>query len=307
MKKTAMNHLKSAPATAWHLFWRLKWRFKIALAVLVMAVLSGVAIEVTAQPGFCNSCHIMNTYYASWQTSGHADVKCLECHFQPGLAAYVKGKINGLAQAVDCAVGRVGTKPSATVDDASCLRSDCHDVEELKVDQLSHGGVRFTHGNHVEKTVGGITLSCGTCHSHFEGQEHFTVNKEVCFTCHVERTAKTTGTLDSFGTVARAVPSACDTCHEAGTGQQYVPFWQQKIKSLYDQMDRKVKQLEDLAGAQTDEARAQELGRRAREARSILDSILFDGSWGAHNFKYTEALLLEVDKAISNGVNDARK
>ena len=118
---------------------------------------------------------------------------------------------------------------------------------------------------------------------------------------------KRASTPSTWTRFARAVPSACDTCHEAGTGQQYVPFWQEKIKSLYDRMDRKVKQLEELAEAQTDEARARDLGRRAREARSILDSILFDGSWGVHNFKYTEALLLEVDKAVSSGVNDARR
>jgi hypothetical protein len=122
-----------------------------------------------------------------------------------------------------------------------------------------------------------------------------------CTGCHIEQTAKAPGTLDSFGTVARAVPAACDRCHEPGTGQQYVPFWQTTIKDLYDRVDRKAKQFDELAKLQRDEQRAQEMQQRSQQARSMLDSIFFDGSWGVHNFKYTEALLLEVDKLVSNG------
>ena len=120
-----------------------------------------------------------------------------------------------------------------------------------------------------------------------------------CTGCHIERTAKTPGTLDSFGTVARAVPGACDKCHEVGSGAKYVPFWQQKIKTLYEQVDKKVKEAEALAAVQPGAGPAQERGRRVEQARSILDSVRYDGSWGVHNFKYTEALLLEADKMIS--------
>ncbi|MHC4519215.1 MAG: NapC/NirT family cytochrome c [Planctomycetota bacterium] len=434
---------------------------KIAVVIIIVAAGSGGAVVVTGTTGFCNSCHIMNTYHASWQESEHAEVNCLDCHLQPGFSGYVAGKINGLAQAVDCVVGRVGTKPSATVSDASCLRSDCHSTAELVDDSLDHGGVKFTHTPHIEAVVGGMEVSCGTCHSHFEGDAHFSVNHDACFSCHflggktadsrlvqttcqschevprevirrgfvtidhrefvsyeasceeschkrevvqrsqvedtvclnchdyrmeadansvelhashtegekiecfschgkiehgqtrvasvsammdcrschsdthqvqrtlystqhpsgphnqdrvlspmflthvectschIERTAKTTGTLDSFGTVARAVPAACDSCHEDGTGQKYVPFWQSRIKTLYERVGQKVQVSEALAEAQTDAARAQAYRGRVREARSILDSIAADGSWGVHNFKYTETLLLEAEKIIS--------
>lgn len=444
-----------------HFVKHMKWWMKIALVVVVLAAASGGAVVVTGTTGFCNSCHIMNTYHASWQTSEHAEVNCLECHLQPGFSGYVAGKINGLAQAVDCVVGRVGTKPSATVSDASCLRSDCHSTAELEDDSLDYGGVKFTHTPHVEAVVGGMEISCGTCHSHFEGDKHFSVNHDACFSCHflggetadsrlvqttcqschevprevirrgfvtidhrefvsyeasceeschkrevvqrsrvedtvclnchdyrmeadansvelhashtegekiecfschgkiehgqtrvasisammdcqschsdthqvqrtlystqfpsspheedrvlspmflthvectschIERTAKTTGTLDSFGTVARAVPAACDSCHEDGTGQKYVPFWQSSIKALYARVEQKVQAFEALAEAQTDAVQAQSYRSRAREARSILDSIAADGSWGVHNFKYTETLLLEVEKNVS--------
>lgn len=464
MIRRILKRLKSAPGVVGRKFWGLSRIKKLIIgAPLLFIVLSVAAIEVTGTTEFCNSCHIMNDYHASWQTSDHNEVNCLKCHLQPGFAGYVKGKINGLAQAVDCAVGRIGTKPSATVEDISCLRSDCHSTEELMGDSLEYGSVRFTHENHIDNVVGGVRVTCGTCHSHFEGNQHFSVNDNACFACHflageaederltetscrdchelpkevirrgfvtidhsefvsyaasceeschkrevrqasqvgetvcltchdfhmeadansvelhashsrgekvecfachgkvahgqkavesisammdcrschsdthqvqrtiysteypaqphsedrvlspmflthvectgchVERTARVSGTLDSFGTVARAVPAACDKCHEDGTGQKYVPFWQEQTKSLYDQVDAKVTRYSALADAQTDDTARQRMRERVDQARKILDSVRFDGSWGVHNFKYTESLLLEAEKTVSNG------
>ena len=105
-----------------NVFRQLRWPVKLLLLLMVASFFFAGAIVVTGQPGFCNSCHIMNSYYASWQASSHANVNCLDCHLQPGFTGYIKGKVNGLAQLVDCVVGRVGTKPSAFVTDASCLR-----------------------------------------------------------------------------------------------------------------------------------------------------------------------------------------
>ena len=74
----------------------LKLFVKIGLvAVLALPALVWVPIKVTGTTEFCNSCHIMNDYYASWQTSSHAEVNCLMCHLQPGFSGYVMGKING--------------------------------------------------------------------------------------------------------------------------------------------------------------------------------------------------------------------
>ena len=430
------------------------------MVIVIVAVAGSGSIVITGQPGFCNSCHIMNTHYASWQASGHSEVNCLDCHLQPGFAGYVKGKINGLAQAVDCIVGRVGTKPNAKVQDLSCLRSECHNTEKLVSEEIDYNGIKFTHKNHVGREVDGITISCGTCHSHFEGDEHFSVNNNVCFTCHflkdntsnkrlvqtsckschevpnriieqglvkinhsefvsykascedschkseiekesevsdsvclnchsfskaedtnsmelheehsghekvecfachgkihhgqrevmsvsgmidcqnchsdthqvqktiytadyheqpteterslspmflthvecggchIERVKRKSGTLDSFGTVAKAVPGACDKCHEEGTGEQYVPFWQGKIKGLYEQVSQKLDRLEEQTKLETDEKTAQALNDNVKQAQSILDSVTSDGSWGVHNFKYTEAMLLKANEII---------
>jgi len=485
------------PASAFRVVRRLSWPARILLLLMTAGLFGFTMVEATGRPGFCNSCHIMGPYYDSWKHSTHAEVNCLECHLQPGFTGFVKGKINGLAQAVDCAVGRVGTKPSATIVDGSCLRSECHDTQTLAAETLDCNGVRFTHEKHIDQVVDGIRITCGTCHSHFEGDAHFSVDRNACFACHflegntksgrpvrancrgchqvpqevirrafvkidhnefvsyrasceeschkrevqhnsrveetvcldchsfrkpadansvelhashtngekvecfachgqvphgqtgvtsvsammdcqschsdthqaqrsiygtqhpmgppthtsalgnpmqpngtdrilgpmflthvectgchIERTAKAPGILDSFGTAARATPGACDKCHEAGTGQKYVPFWQARIKALYEQVERRVQESETLALAQKDGSQAREgapnarmrssppgwggagepqSDPRVRQARSILESIRHDGSWGVHNFKYTEALLLEADRMVSPG------
>lgn len=443
-----------------NVFRQMKWPAKILLLIVLVSFFAAGAIVVTGQPGFCNSCHIMNPHYASWKSSGHSHVNCLDCHLQPGFAGYVKGKINGLAQAVDCMVGRVGTNPSATVKDASCLRSECHSVEEISTKKIDYNGVKFAHEKHLSNVVDGIRISCGTCHSHFEGDEHFSVRNDACFTCHflradtdgkfvrtscqdchevpnrmiqrgmvtinhaefvsykvscegschknevrkiskvddraclschsfskdrhadstelhkahtanekvecfachgqvlhgrtavpslavmmdcqnchsdthqvqrtiyatehpmqdgktdrvlspmflthvectgchIERVQKKSGTLDSFGTVAKAVPRACDTCHEQGTGQKYVPFWQGLIKAKYEQVNLRVDNLEAQSRVQTNQETAQRLRDRVEQARLILESVSSDGSWGVHNFKYTEAMLLRADEIVS--------
>ena len=148
-----VKRLKSALAHVVWFLWHMRWRARIAAVLMIFAVVSVVAIEVTGQPGFCNSCHIMNPYYASWGKSSHAEVNCLDCHLKPGFTGYLKGKINGLAQVVDDVVGRVGTKPSARVLDRSCLRSECHSTEELLAEPVDYNDVKFSHANHIDTVI----------------------------------------------------------------------------------------------------------------------------------------------------------
>ncbi|NIA16730.1 MAG: hypothetical protein GWO86_00100 [Planctomycetes bacterium] len=179
-----MKYIKKILVTAINIFRELKLSVKILLAVTAVVFFMGISIVATGQPGFCNSCHIMNRYYSSWEKSSHSEVECLECHLTPGVMGLIKGKINGLSQAIDCIVGRVGTKPNAVVEDVSCLRAPCHSTEKLVSAETDFRGIRFEHKKHIARNVDGVKISCTTCHSHFEGNEHFEVESETCFTCH---------------------------------------------------------------------------------------------------------------------------
>ncbi|MHC4226160.1 MAG: NapC/NirT family cytochrome c [Planctomycetota bacterium] len=457
-----MKRIRTIFASGVNVLKQMRWPARILVLIVLISFFSAGAIVVTGQPGFCNSCHIMNSYYDSWHNSEHSHVHCLDCHLQPGFAGYIKGKINGLAQAVDCMVGRVGTKANATVLDSSCLRPECHSTPELTSQSVDYNGINFIHQKHIETDVDGIKISCGTCHSHFEGNEHFSVNSNVCFTCHflkgnetgerlvqtgcrschevpnkviergfvainhsefvsyqascddschkneiekqsevpesvclnchdfgkehetdsvklheahthsekvecfachgkvthgrtqvqsvsvmmkcqnchsdthqvqqtiystphpaqdektgrvlspmflthvectgchIERMQKQSGVLDSFGTVAKAIPAACDKCHKKGTGQQYVPFWQGKIKGLFEKIGHQVDKLEERARFETNAQLAQKLYDKVNRARAILEAVSSDGSWGVHNFKYTEAMLLRAGGIVND-------
>ncbi len=200
-----MNKIRAICNSVINVVKQMKWSVRIALLIAIVIFFSGTGILITGQPGFCNSCHIMNPFYESWENSSHSHVNCLDCHLHPGLTSYAMGKINGLAQAVACITGRVGTKPNATVVNASCLRSECHSTEELVTKNLVYSGMKFTHEVHVDKVVDGIKITCGLCHSHVEGNEHFSVNKEVCFTCHF---------LKGSESDDRLVQTSCQSCHE---------------------------------------------------------------------------------------------
>ncbi len=141
------------------------------------------AVEYTAQSEFCVSCHIMEPYYASWEGSSHADVSCIECHYEPGAVETGLGKFKALSQLAKYATRTEGTKPWAEVSDASCMRSGCHSVRMLD-GPVTFGEVAFDHRHHLLESRRGRRLRCVTCHSQNEPGEHVSVTPSVCFMCH---------------------------------------------------------------------------------------------------------------------------
>jgi len=69
------RYIMQAPRVAIRAVLWLNWPGRIAVALVGAGVFSVTAVELTGQPGFCNSCHIMHPYYDSWTQSSHADVK----------------------------------------------------------------------------------------------------------------------------------------------------------------------------------------------------------------------------------------
>jgi hypothetical protein len=95
------------------------------------------------------------------------------------------------------------------------------------------------------------------------------------------------------------MPRACDKCHKAGTGEKYVPFWQGNTKKLFEQVNSRLSRLQSRAQSESDKQVAQALQERARQAKLLLESVEADGSWGVHNLKYTEAMLMKANKIIT--------
>ena len=225
-------------------------RKRILLAGLILLPILGIgSAELTSQSWFCNSCHIMNPYYASWQHGPHKGVECVKCHISPGLDNFLAAKFNGLGQVVDDVLYRTSSKPSASVSQLACTRSGCHSIEKVRNTAKVTGTYKFRHDKHLDLEFAGVKLACGTCHSHIKGDQHFEVNKEVCINCHliqngpvmavpvpegsppvkqpmirmVVREGHTTMGADAppkpeIPGAKKLPPNACTTCHEPPKG-----------------------------------------------------------------------------------------
>ncbi len=182
--------------------------FLISLGVLFgIIVISFISIQVTSQPSFCKTCHYMEPYYDSWKASVHSDVTCTQCHFPPGLAGTIRGKIEGLVQVVNYVSSSYSRrKPWAEIEDASCLRSGCHVVEKLNSDVVFKG-VHFNHKKHLAPMRLGKELRCTSCHSQIVQGDHIKVSETTCFLCHFKESEFRTKNL-----VAKM--SDCKKCHQ---------------------------------------------------------------------------------------------
>lgn len=165
--------------------WRSKHRRWLIAVPIGFVAFSIGSVELTSQSFFCNSCHIMNPYYASWKNGVHKDVECVKCHISPGMDNFLSAKLNGLGQVVDDVLHRTSTKPSASVSLFSCTRSGCHAIERVRAQRKEGGTFKFDHDKHVLLEYKGIQLACGSCHSHIKGDDHFAVNTNICITCHL--------------------------------------------------------------------------------------------------------------------------
>ncbi|MHC5211102.1 MAG: NapC/NirT family cytochrome c [Planctomycetota bacterium] len=158
-----------------------------AIGLAAMVSIGGgatfVALEVTTQPEFCTSCHIMEPYYESWKHSSHGNVSCVDCHYEPGLLETFEGKFKALSQLAKYATQTQGSKPWAEVADESCMRSGCHNTRLLE-GELRFGNVRFDHRHHLVGLRRGKKLRCTSCHSQIVQGDHLTVTTSSCFLCH---------------------------------------------------------------------------------------------------------------------------
>ena len=172
--------------------------------LLFLLVLTGFAGWYTSRSEFCNSCHIMEPYYKSWQESSHRDVPCIECHFPPSFGGKIRGKLLGLVQLAKYVTQSEGPRPSAEIPDASCLRSGCHETRML-TGRVDFHGIPFDHTPHLNETRRGKQLRCTSCHSQIVQGKHMTVTPSTCFLCHFKSGAFNEGL------------GACTRCHQIPT------------------------------------------------------------------------------------------
>ena len=99
----------------------------VVLSLLVVGVIFGV--RYTNSPEFCDSCHIIKPYKSAWEQSAmaRAGVECIDCHFEPGVIGYVRGKIYSLMKLTEYGTRSYDVPPPSAelLTNSSCLQ--CHE------------------------------------------------------------------------------------------------------------------------------------------------------------------------------------
>lgn len=123
------------------------------IVVLAVIILLAVALEVTAQPWFCGSCHEMKPAYEGWLDGSHHEEEradCMDCHADPGIIGYFQAHV--VAGLRDVYVHFIAGPPEQVADSfvpqARCLK--CHEKQ--------FDDPEFT-ADHPEKTE-----YCPDCH-----------------------------------------------------------------------------------------------------------------------------------------------
>jgi hypothetical protein len=150
----------------------------------------------------------MEPFYNSWKASSHSNIKCVECHFEPGLEGKIKGKMNGLVQIVNyISTSYKKRKPWADIPDNTCSRADCH-VNQAYKDTIytTKKGVLFNHKHHLDELRRGKKLKCTSCHSQIVQGSHMQVTYATCFNCHFHKSPDPEHKYDKL--------SKCSTCHD---------------------------------------------------------------------------------------------
>jgi nitrate/TMAO reductase-like tetraheme cytochrome c subunit len=231
-------------------WWRAHLLWIVVLAVLVTAGAATAGLwHVSTSPRLCNSCHIMQPYVDAWRASKHANVTCVQCHYPPGFRDTLWVKYQALSQVAKWATHTYSSKPFAEVEDASCLRSGCHDRDQLAGKKTFERGVLFDHGRHLrwgasngppkppgrsgrpgeagpslghadisrsadEKAPAadaprGPELRCTSCHTQVVVSTHIQVTESTCFLCHFK------GAM--AGRELRPI-AGCTGCHQTPPG-----------------------------------------------------------------------------------------
>jgi nitrate/TMAO reductase-like tetraheme cytochrome c subunit len=176
---------------------RIQRRYLLLVVVGIAAAAAAflfVPFYVTATPGFCYNCHIMEPFVKSWEDSSHSKFGCKKCHVKPGL---VNSVINQMVVSQNVYLNMIGRaempEQISSATNENCLQAECHTTNRTA---STSGDLIIPHEEHVRMR----NLECKDCHFNVvhtpEGGTPLPP-MGVCAMCHDGDQA----------------PNECGTCH----------------------------------------------------------------------------------------------
>jgi nitrate/TMAO reductase-like tetraheme cytochrome c subunit len=240
-------------------------------------------IEYVAYGAACESCH-------NGVTENPKPIKDEQCY---GCHEFGREKITSVAETHQVHSGGGHHK-------VECF--NCHgiaqhgpDAQKVQTDRLvcqnchrgQHAVQQFNYKRTEEEQV--TLMSLGHDSPQVKAVSPMFLAHVACTGCHIQ--AKPERNRPGSGaTVTVASAKACDNCHRSGAGEQ-VPLWQKNTKALYESVNKML----PPADQKLDE-RQQKL---VEEAQNLLTLVKVDGSWGVHNPRYTQRLLEQAQKNLT--------
>ncbi len=196
--------------------------------LLVLAGLGGVAtfsavslLHWTETADFCGRCHAMEPELAAYEAGPHRDVACAECHVEPGIAGWIKAKLNGTRQLVEVVLGTfpepIPPPDHSELPAASDTCASCHDVSREALASLKTR-TQFAEDEANTRQLVGLLIRPG-------GGDVFNVDRSVHW--HVLRNV-TYASADPRATTIDYVAAT----NEDGTVDEFIS--QDKVKVAED-------------------------------------------------------------------------
>jgi nitrate/TMAO reductase-like tetraheme cytochrome c subunit len=193
---------------------------RIVILLICAAVLFGAwqGVRYVRSNEFCMYCHSMLPFAKGLtMDESHVEVDCIQCHLpiEPASQYIALAKLI-VRDTLATFKGYEDKRFISHVPDVNCLQTGCHEEQDWDRTWESRAtNLRaFRHTPHFDRTPPeGISLHCTICHrgnsihAQAQGERHFSVDPQNCFSCHP---VKLPGhTLEE----ALAVSTGCLTCH----------------------------------------------------------------------------------------------
>jgi nitrate/TMAO reductase-like tetraheme cytochrome c subunit len=153
-------------------------------ALGAVVVFSGVTmIQWTETADFCGRCHAMDPELVGYELGSHSEVACAECHVEPGIAGWVKAKINGTRQLAEVILGSFPEPVPPPDHDMlpsvqdTCLR--CHEVGKLAPANLRTRTSYLEDATNTPQFVGLMIRPGGGDPTNVERSTHWHILQEV--------------------------------------------------------------------------------------------------------------------------------
>lgn len=140
--------------------------FLIAIGMFVYVVNASKALSyLSSDPKACINCHVMNTQYATWQHSAHAQrATCIECHLPTNegmLAKYIAKAKDGWNHSVAFTLNTYDNAIKISDDGAKRVQKNCISCHQSVTSTLVSNSDQYHNFENPEVATG---RKCWSCH-----------------------------------------------------------------------------------------------------------------------------------------------